>query len=280
MPTAQELMSKFEEIKTIPPVAIRLIKVISDENSTVQEIEKIIKMDPTMVVRLLSLVNSSFYGLRQKVDSITTAVVFIGLKNLRNMIVVTSLKEAVKLGTKEDIFSKTDLWFHCASVAVCSKMITERILGKMGEDIFLCGILHDIGMIIEYQLAEDLFLQTCKAYTPGDKPFCEFEREIIGADHCEVGYLLARKIELSDEVQETIRGHHLIRKETSPSSLIGTIHLAEYFVSQLGHTALPGMKAGIAPHFKSYIRQNIEEYKALAKSLPDELSKAEEIYKT
>ena len=279
MPTAQELMSKFEDVKTIPPVAIRLIKLISDENSTVQEIEKVIRMDPTMVVRLLRLVNSSFYGLRQKVDSITTAVVFIGLKNLRNMIVVSSLKEAVKPGRQEDTFSRADLWLHCAAVAVCGKMISERIAGQMGEDTFLCGILHDIGMILEDQLAHDLFLQACKAYLQGDRPLCEFEREIIGTDHCEVGYLLAQKIELADEVQETIRDHHFTGKEISPSSMLGTIQIAEYFVSQLEYTDLPGMKAGISPFLKSHISQNIEEFKVLAKNLPDEMSKAEEIYK-
>jgi len=279
MPTAPELMRNYDKVKTIPAMAARLIRLISSEKTTVRELEKVIKMDPSMVVRLLRMVNSSYYGLRNKVDSITTAVVYIGLKSLRNMIVVTSLKGVVKSDGQDDIFSKTDLWIHCASVAVCSKIISERIFGKVGEDAFLCGILHDIGMIIEYQLTQDLFLQTCKAYTPGDRSFCEFEREIIGTDHCEVGYLLAQKIDLSPEVQEAIRDHHCIREEISPSSLVGIIQLAEYFVSQLGYTAIPGMKAELAPIMSSYLRQNIEEYKVLANGLPDEIEKATEIYK-
>ncbi len=279
MPTAQELMRNYDKVKTIPAMAARLIRLISSDKTTVQELEKVIKMDHSMVVRLLRMVNSAYYGLRNKVDSITSAVVFVGLKSLRNMIVVTSLKGAVKSDEQEDIFSKTDLWRHCASVAVCSKIISERIFGKVGEDAFLCGILHDIGMIIEYQLTQDLFLQACKAYVPGDRSFCEVEREIIGTDHCEVGYLLAQKIDLSTEVQEAIRDHHSAGEEISPSSLVGIIQLAEYFVSQLGYVPIPGMKAKLAPVLSSYLRENIEEYKVLASGLPEELEKATEIYK-
>jgi len=91
--------------------------------------------------------------------------------------------------------------------------------------------------------------------------------------------LLAQKIDLSPEVQEAIRDHHCIREEISPSSLVGIIQLAEYFVSQLGYTAIPGMKAELAPIMSSYLRQNIEEYKVLANGLPDEIEKATEIYK-
>ena len=279
MPTAPELMRNYDKVKTIPAMAARLIRLISSEKTTVRELEKVIKMDPSMVVRLLRMVNSSYYGLRNKVDSITTAVVYIGLKSLRNMIVVTSLKGVVKSDGQDEIFSKTDLWMHCASVAVCSKIIAERIFGKAGDDAFLCGILHDIGMIIEHQLTQDLFLQACKAYVPGDRSFCKVEQEIIGTDHCEVGYLLAQKIELSPEVQEAIRDHHLDGEEISPSSLVGIIQLAEYFVSQLGYTPIPGMKAELAPVLSSYLRKNIEEYKVLANGLPEELEKATEIYK-
>jgi putative nucleotidyltransferase with HDIG domain len=279
MPTAQALMENYDKVKTIPAMSARLIRMISSDKTTVRELEKAIKMDPSMVVRLLRMVNSSYYGLRNKVDSITTAVVYVGLKSLRNMIVVTSLKGAVKSDVQDDIFSKTDLWMHCAAVAVCSKIISERIFGKDGEDAFLCGILHDIGMIIEYQLTQDLFLEACKAYTPGDRSFCEVEREIIGADHCEVGYLLAQKIELSPEVQEAIRDHHSDGEEISSSSLVGIIQLAEYFVSKLGYTAISGMKAELSSVMSSYLRQNIDEYKVLAGDLPEELEKATEIYK-
>ncbi len=279
MPTAQALLRKFVNMKTLPHVAIRLTKLLSNENSTMQEFERLIKMDPTLVLRLLRVVNSAYYGLRKKINSISRAVSFVGMKNLRNMIVTTALKEVfAKSPYDADIFSRAHLWLHCATVSICSQMISERIFRRAGDDAYLCGILHDIGMIVEDQVAQDLFLQTCKAYAPDIKPFTEYERELIGADHCEIGYLLACEWELPVEVQDGIKNHHNTQDEFSPSSIAGIVQIADCIVSKLNYTAIPGMKGMLSPDLATYVRDNIEEYKALVKDLPEEMSKAKELY--
>ena len=278
MSTAQALLKKFRDMKTLPHVAIRLTKLLSDETSTMQEFERLIKMDPTLVLRLLRVVNSPYYGVREKIESIPRAVVFVGMKNLRKMIVTTALKEVFAKSPYEDIFSRAHLWLHCATVSISSQMIAERIFRQAGDDAYLCGILHDIGMIVEDQVAQDLFLETCKAYTPDTKPFTEYEREVIGADHCEIGYLLACEWKLPDEVREGIKNHHNTEEGISPSSISGIVQIADCIVSKLNYTAIPGMTTMLSPDLATYLRDNIEEYKALVKDLPDEMSKAKELY--
>jgi HD-like signal output (HDOD) protein len=278
MSAAQALLKKFKDMKTLPHVAIRLTKLLSDEKSTMQEFERLIKMDPTLVLRLLRVVNSPYYGVREKIDSISRAVVFVGMKSLRNMIVTTALREVFQRSSYEDIFSRAHLWLHCATVSICSQMISERIFRQAGDDVYLCGILHDIGMIVEDQVAQDLFLETCKAYTPDTKAFTEYEREVIGADHCEIGYLLACDWKLPGGVREGIKNHHNTEEGISPSSIAGIVQIADCMVSKLNYTAIPGMKGMLSPDLATYLRDNIEEYKALVKDLPDEMSKAKELY--
>jgi len=280
MATAQALLKKFTTLRTLPHVGIRLSKLISDENSTMQEFEKLIKMDPTLVLRLLRTVNSAYYGHRQKADTISRAVILIGMKNLRNMVVTEALKDIFRQSANEGVFSRRLLWLHCAAVAICSQMISERIFSQQGEDAFLCGILHDIGMIIEDQVAQDLLIQVCKIYEPESKPITDYEREIIGTDHCAVGYLLARDWKLPVEVQEGIKQHHKALEKVSPSSITGIIQIAEYFVSKLHYTAIPGMDAMLSPPLVAHIRDNVEEYKVLVQDLPDEMSKAKELYES
>ncbi|MFH1491443.1 MAG: HDOD domain-containing protein [Pseudomonadota bacterium] len=280
MPTAQMLLKEFGRIKTLPRVAIRLTKLISDEKSTMKDFEEVITLDPTLVLRLLKAVNSPYYGLREKVDSISRAVVFVGMKNLRNMILATALGEVFEGGSHEDISSRPQLWLHSAAVSVFSKMIAERIFGRAGEDAFLCGILHNIGMIIEDQVAGDLFIQACRAYKESSMPFIEIERTLIGADHCETGYLLACEWGLSRDVREGIRDHHETQKEFPPSSMTGMIRTAEYLVSKLNYTAMPGMRVMPFSGLSAYLRNNLDEYKALLADLPDEMTKAKEIYET
>jgi putative nucleotidyltransferase with HDIG domain len=278
MTTAQSLLKKFKKFKTLPHLAIHLSQLISNEYSTVYQLEEVIRLDPTLVLRLMRLVNSSYYGLQQKVDSISRAVIFVGMKNLRNMIVIEALKDIFKNSPDEQIFSRRQLWLHCAAVSICSQMISERIFGINGEDAFLCGILHDVGMIVEDQAEHDLFCRACKAYKTEAGTFTEHEKEIIGTDHCTVGYLLSRDWKLPPEVQQGIKQHHSISENISSSRLIGIIQLAEYIVGKLGYEALPGMHGILSPPLIRHIHDNVEEYKTLTKDLPEELSKARELY--
>jgi putative nucleotidyltransferase with HDIG domain len=280
MQTAARLLKQFTTAKTLPHIAIKLTKLISDENSTMQDFEKMIRMDPTLVLRILRGANSPYYGLRQKVNSISRAVVVIGINNLRNMIVTEGLKEIFKDKNSTNAFSRNRLWLHCAAVSICSQMIMERIFGFNGEDAFLCGILHDIGMIVEDQTATDLFSQVCSIYDDNSKSITEYEEEIIGTDHCKIGYLLAKDWQLPIEIQKGIQRHHKTLDHVSPSSLTGVIQLAEYIVSQLDYTAIPGMNAKLSLPLATHIRDNVKEYKTLVRELPNEMSKAKDLYAT
>ena len=268
MPTAKGLLNKFTTAKTLPYITIQLTRLISDENSTMQDFENMIKIDPTLVLRILRSANSPYYGLRQKVNNISRAIVIIGINNLRNMIVTEGLKEIFKDKKGKNAFSRNRLWLHCAAVSICSQMIVERIFGFNGEDAFLCGILHDIGMIVEDQTAPDLFYETCNTYDENSKLITDHEKEIIGTDHCEIGYLLAKEWQLPTEVQEGIQHHHK------------TLDQAEYIVSQLDYTAIPGMKAILSLPLANHIRNNVKEYKALVRDLPNEMSKAKDLYES
>lgn len=278
MPSAQLLLKKFNDIKTLPHVAIRLSRLISDEKSTIQQFEELIKLDPTLVLRLLRLVNSSYYGLCQKVETISKAVVFIGTKNLRNMVVMEALKGIFKDGGENGSFSRPKLWLHCAATSICARMISERIFGKKGEDAFLAGTLHDIGMIVELQVTRDLFLKACEAYKPPDKPLTECEKEILGTHHASVGYLFAREWKLPTEVQEAIKCHHAYLSDVSPASITGIIQVAESIVSKSDYPAIPGMEGILSPSLEKHLQEMFGEYKTLIRDLPDEMEKAKDLY--
>ncbi len=265
-------------MKTLPQTAIRLSKLVADENSNLKEIENVIRMDPTLVLRVLRLANSSYYGLQEKVDSVARALVFIGIKSLRNTILIETLKDVFKNSQEGQIFSRTNLWLHSAAVGICSQMISERLFRTKGEDAFLCGILHDIGLIVEDQVEKELFLKTCQAYKPGSKRITEYERETIGTDHCAVGYRLAMEWKLPTEVQDGIKDHHKVLSKISPSDLAGMIQVAEYFAARLNMVPLKGMNGFISPPLSDHIQAHLELYKGLARDLPEEIEKAKEIY--
>jgi hypothetical protein len=92
--------------------------------------------------------------------------------------------------------------------------------------------------------------------------------------------LLACDWKLPVDVQEGIKQHHMVSGSILPSSIAGITQIAEYIVSKMNYTALPEMKAILSPPLARHIQDNIEEYKVIIKDLPDEMSKAKDLYES
>ena len=277
MLTAEQFVKKFKDAKTLPYVVTELSRMIADDNSTMKDFEDIIKMDPTMVARLLRLVNSAFYGLSQPVTSISRAVAFLGMRNLRSMAVTDALQNIFKERNDPGIFSRKRLWLHCAVVSTCSKILAERIFAINGDDAYLCGILHDFGKIAEEQIERESFLAACAACKPTDS-LIEHERHFLGTDHCEIGYLLSQEWGMSTPIQEAIRDHHTLTEDAVPSSLTSILQIAQYITGQLGYSSLPDVASPLSPPLVLHLQENMAEYKVLIDDLPEEIAKALSIY--
>lgn len=277
MSAATTLIAKFSDIQTLPHVVTQLSKLMADSNTTMKQFEDVIKMDPILVVRLLKLVNSPFYGLVQKVDSISRAIAYIGMKNLHTIAVTEALKTIFKDKQDATVFSRQKLWLHCAAVSICSKMVAERIFGINGDDAYLTGILHDFGLIVEEQVHTSTFFDVCKNST-STVTMLEQERSSFATDHCEIGYLLTLDWCMPAPIQEAIRDHHTSLDDVDPQSLTGILQIAEYLTGQQSYSTLPGIDMVISPVIFEHIQDNIDEYQVLIDDFPEEMIKAKDLY--
>jgi len=279
MPTAEVLIDKFKKIKTLPHIVARLVQLVNDEDSTLQDFEEVIRLDPALVARLLTLVNSSYFGLTRKVDSISRAVALLGMKNLHNIAVTDAIRGLLRniSGTTE--FSPQQLWLHSAASSICCKMIAERIFALNGDDAYLCGILHDIGLIVEIETDQENFLKLIEQLDPDGPSLIELEQDLFNTDHCQIGYILAKDWRIPDPIAEAIRDHHLDSGPINPHSPTGILQMSEYIIHQLGFSAIKdGLTTILVPSLAAHIQANVEEYKVLAEDLPEELEKTKKMY--
>lgn len=276
MPSASEIIRKFSELQTLPHVAIRVTQLVNDDSSTMHDFEEIIKLDPVLVSRLLRLVNSPYFGLAQKVESISKAVVFTGMKQLRNLVAVDALRNMFQ-GEGEG-FSPRLLWLHSATVAIIAEMIAKRIFGREAEDVFLAGILHDIGLIVENQVAGEKLREACAAFRDGLGGLADCERTAIGADHAEIGGLLAGNWGLPQEVLTSIKAHHAARQHKSLSSIGSILQLAEFIAARMGYPPVPGPVEPLPPVLERHVKEMMANYKIIIRDIPAEMAKAKELY--
>ncbi len=278
MEKAEEIIRRFKQVRTLPHIINRLTRLINDENSTLQDFEEVIRSDPALVARLLTLVNSSYYGITRKVDSISRAVALLGMKNLHNIAMTDALQAMVGRDTGNRAFSFKQLWLHCTACGICCKMIAERIFSINGDDVYLTGILHDIGLIVEVQVDEENFIRAFEALTAEPPTIVELENRYLGTDHCRIGYLLAREWLLAEPLAEAIRDHHAVPDTLTPVSPTGILQLSEYIVSQLGYSVKSNLTIPLAPVLASHLQDNMEEFRVLAEDLPDEIDRVREMY--
>lgn len=277
MAAAQAFIRSFIDIHPLPHIVTTLSRLIADSESTMKDFEDVIKMDPILVSRLLRLVNSPFYGLTQTVDSIGRAVAFLGMKNLHNLIVADALRTMFVSRDTSTVFAKKRLWLHSAAVSICSKMVAERIFAVNGDDAFLCGILHDIGLLVEEQVATEKFHRICTACSSSSE-LVAMERQEFATDHCEICYCMTLDWKMPITVQAAIRDHHLLSSSVTPSSLTGILQLAEYLASQAGYATPPELVPQISPPLLDHLQENLDEYNVLLDDLPEEMARAQAIY--
>lgn len=278
MPPAKEIVRKFNDLKTLPHVAIRVAQLVNSEKTTMRDFEEVIKLDPILVARLLRLANSPYFGLANKVESISKAIVYCGMKRLRNLVAVEAIKDLFKDKGPDSVFSRRHLWLHCATISILSDMIGKRIFGFPGDDLFLAGIIHDIGLIVEDQVVGDLLREACRAYDPPNKPLVECEREVIGTDHCEVGMLMAKEWKMPEEVLKAIRFHHDMERKNPISSIRSILQLAEYIAGKMNYSAIPKKIDPLSPQLVRHVKNMMGNYKLIVRDLPAEMAKAKELY--
>jgi len=280
MTPAEALIKKSRKIKTISHTISRLAQLINDENSTLQDFEEVIRLDPALVARLLTLVNSSYFGLIRRVDSISRAVVLLGMKNLHNIAITDSLQSMLHSHSGATKFSPQRLWLHSVASGICCKMIAERIFAINGDDAYLCGILHDIGLIVIMEADSEAFLQLIGQLEPGGPSVVALEQQLLQTDHSEIGYILSQDWHLPEAISDAIRDHHTDDiADLAPHSPTGILQMSEYIVHQLRFPAVKeGLAVNLAPSLAAHIQDNVEEYKVLAEDLPEELEKTKNLY--
>lgn len=202
-------LASIGDIATLPEVTIKIIHLVEDPKSTARDLHEVIKNDPALSVKVLKVVNSAFYGLPGQVASVDRAIILLGLSAVKNIAIAASIARLFKGKRVSEQFSAADLWRHSVAVAVAA-----RALGKLSpnpvmlDELFVAGLIHDVGTLVERQAYPDEFAEVIARGTQSGPEFLECEREIIGADHQAFGVGLTTKWKFPRHLRAAVGFHH------------------------------------------------------------------------
>ena len=191
------------DIPSLPIVASRILHIIANDNSSLEELKRVISMDQSFSSRLLKVANSPYYRASNTIADVTDAITRIGFTTVQALVFAISLKDLRRPLNKVDF----RLWEHSLAVSVASGLIA-RDAGMSSGEPFVYGLLHDIGKVVINLSLKNEFAEVISTVEQQNIPFWEAENKILGFDHGDMGKYVADQWRLPANLSFVIANHH------------------------------------------------------------------------
>ena len=202
-------LSKAEnDLPVAPELLGNLFQQTSEESRfSLDQIALTITKDQGLAARILSRANSAYYGLQGQISSISRAVNLLGLAELRKILLFVTASSLSKKA-QPDILDLKAYWQHQCFVAALSAEMAVLCGREDSQDLFISGILHDLGKLMIALYQPQIFVQISELAVQNNLSRFEAELEFWGIDHALTGAMVLRSWNIPETITEAINAHH------------------------------------------------------------------------
>lgn len=207
-PTILNTILASGDLPTLPTVAAKLLTLMGQEKTSLAEIANLVAQDAALAIKIIRVANSSFYCFPNKIGTVQQAVALLGSNAVRSLVLTFSLL-LLKV-TKKTRFDYTRFWERSLAGAAAAMAISKQVPGTDKEEIFIAGLLQNIGELIFAATIADEYndFLDATANRPGDVGPEQSEQEALAITHSQAGYEVAKSWGLPDLLLDTLRFHH------------------------------------------------------------------------
>ncbi|MDA1277632.1 MAG: HDOD domain-containing protein [Verrucomicrobia bacterium] len=222
----RDVVHTAKDLPTLSSVVHRLHEMIRNPNVSAADIGQLIAQDVALASTTLKLVNSAFYGLSQKVNSVTHAIVILGFNKVKNIALAASILKAFE-NCKSTDFDYLGFWEHSIGTATAAEVLARSLRSPYTDEAFISGLLHDQGKLILVQYFPEEFQKVSTLIHTNRITMHKAEQEVMGFDHSLVGTWLAEKWKFPEHLSLAIRMHHKPAMARQHNELIQIVHTAD-----------------------------------------------------
>ncbi len=202
-------------LPSLPAVALKMVELANNPKVDLNDVVRVISMDPALVTKLFRAANSPLYGMRRKVTNLRQVLSLLGLQGTLELALGFSLvttagdAKAIPLNTEH-------FWRRSLLAATACRILGERLSMKNLEELFLAGLLHGVGILaLSITMPEPygaLLQEAAECPAEGGEAvlncerLAELERERLGDDHAAVGAWLMRHWRLPNYLCQATAG--------------------------------------------------------------------------
>ncbi len=227
--TGEQKVSLEDAVDGLPPMphlASKMLQILSDPDSTVEDLAGVIEQDPAIMATLIKVSNSALYRTGEEISTLNNAVTRLGFKTIRSLVLTATTHSLFpKNNAKLEVMSQA-LWQHAKECGLASRRIAAFVGYHDPEEAFVAGLLHDIGKLA-ILLKHPEYYKRITENQRGNVSSISAENEVLGFDHAEAGGVLMDKWKMPENLALSVKFHHTPDSAGAFSSLAHIVSLGD-----------------------------------------------------
>jgi len=223
---AVEFIGEMAEQISMPDVYEDIRQLIGNDESNINDFEKVIENDSMLSVRLMRIAGSPYFGFPRRAEGLYQALSLIGIMQLHDL-TLNCLSLRTFTAIPRQVFNLQAFWKYSIGCGIAARTIAQYSQIFPINPFFTLGLLHEIGHAAMYIRAPELSLQAFDEATEQGKPLIEKENELLGFDYTQVGTALMQLWGLP-KLHQQVTAFHLDPEQASERhrQAVQIIHLA------------------------------------------------------
>jgi HD-like signal output (HDOD) protein len=234
-----EFQHRVEGLRELPSLPAILFPVLNQLSANADDVDlqktvQLVSHDGALSTQVLHMANSPLFGMRNRVTTLRSAAVNLGVARLRDIVTSCCLMQVSPKGSEMDAAS---FWEHSLACALISRNLARKLGYADPEKAYLAGLVHDLGILVNMLLIPREFARVFKRAAETQRPLRDVEREEMGISHEVTGELLSTHWHLFDYLSEVMRRHHDVENATLDPMLAAIVNIADLLcrTSKLGY---------------------------------------------
>lgn len=269
------LVRQVRDLPALPDTVVRVMQLSSDPKSGIADVAKVLVSDQALAARVLKLANSAFYGASRRIATVSDAVIILGLRTTRNLVMASGCQELLESEVAGYGLPRGALLRHSLACASAAQALARRTKYRGVEEAFVAGLLHDLGKVVMNLYLRDQFIQVLIQAATGEITYADAERAVFSFDHAEAGAYLLERWNLPAALVSAVRYHHTPLDSPTDSPLPCLVHVADAICMTLGiGLGLDGLAYTLQPEALARLGLSAADFEAVAGQTCDTLAEA------
>jgi diguanylate cyclase (GGDEF)-like protein len=193
-------------LPTPPGLAMQIIDLGNDPGTDMSRVADVVSLDPALTTKIFRVANSALYARQRKTENLRQAIILFGLNGVLTLALSFSLTNSLRAKQGKGL-DYNRFWRRSLAMALTCRALGRHVKGASKEDLFMAGLLQDIGMMVIDKLEPHIYGNLTDVQADHGQ-IQQIERQALGVDHAELGAWLLNDWNLPPQIVQAVAASH------------------------------------------------------------------------